>query len=155
VVGYKEQYDLGEYEAAIAWEGALYRFLDDRDVSYLTQDELVAMGCTRTPDCLLLDDVFINNSTMPIRWIDCKNFYGTATSKMFVKNLQQQINKYDECFGGTGAIVYRNGFSAALPQRVSSVLLLDRGPLKDYDDDDDDVLDGDTKTTTMDMRLVQ
>jgi hypothetical protein len=153
VVGYKEQYDLGEYEAAVAWEGALYRFLDDRGVSYLTQDELQAMGCTRTPDCLLLDDVYINNSTEPVRWIDCKNFYGTATSKMFVKNLQQQINKYDEYFGGTGAIVYRNGFSAALPQRVSSVLLLDRGPLKDYDDEDD--VDGGTMTTTTDMWLVQ
>jgi Protein of unknown function TPD sequence-motif len=135
VVGYVEQYDMSVQEAATAWEGALYRFLDDQNVSYLTQDELQKMGCTRTPDCLFLDDVTINNSTVPIRWIDCKSFYGSADAKMFTKDLIQQINRYDDFFGGRGAIVYRQGFSTVLSKRVAPALLLDRGPLKDYEEE--------------------
>jgi Protein of unknown function TPD sequence-motif len=136
VVGYVEQYDLSVQEAATAWEGALYRFLDDQNVSHLTQNELQSMGCTRTPDCLFLDDLTINNdnSTVPIRWIDCKSFYGSADAKMFTKDLIQQINRYDDFFGGRGAIVYRQGFSTVLSQRVAPALLLDRGPLKDYEE---------------------
>jgi Protein of unknown function TPD sequence-motif len=146
VVGYVEQYDLSVQEAATAWEGALYRFLDDQNVSYLTQDELQTMGCTRTPDCLFLDDVTINNNdnstAVPIRWIDCKSFYGSADAKMFTKDLIQQINRYDAFFDGRGAIVYRQGFSTVLSQRVAPALLLDRGPLKEYEEEE-------TTTTTV------
>ncbi|CAB9519526.1 Inherit from NOG: chromosome 15 open reading frame 41 [Seminavis robusta] len=57
------------------------------------------------------------------------NFYGAGTAKHFSRGVQKQIAKYEEEFGGPGAIVYRCGFSALLAERLPNTLLLDAGPL--------------------------
>lgn len=64
----------------------------------------------RTPDILLLDHVEINGK--PIAWIDAKHFYG-ADVDFQRKKMVKQMNRYIEEWG-SGAIVYRHGFSENL-----------------------------------------
>lgn len=64
----------------------------------------------RTPDILLLDLVEINGK--PIAWIDAKHFYG-ADVDFQRKKMVKQMNRYIEEWG-SGAIVYRHGFSENL-----------------------------------------
>ena len=64
----------------------------------------------RTPDILFLDHVEINGK--PIAWIDAKHFYG-ADVDFQRKKMAKQMNRYiEEC--GSGAVVYRHGFSENL-----------------------------------------
>jgi len=64
----------------------------------------------RTPDILFLDLVEINGK--PIAWIDAKHFYG-ADVDFQRKKMVKQMNRYIEEWG-SGAIVYRHGFSENL-----------------------------------------
>lgn len=88
---------------------------------------LFLTGSKSTPDCVFLDDCYINGKL--VRWIDMKCFYGTSCSSHFVSKLQKQAKRYDEEFQGPGAIIYKLGFSAALPGKLPETLFLDRGPL--------------------------
>lgn len=88
---------------------------------------LTHLGSKSTPDCVFLDDCYINGKL--VRWIDMKCFYGTSCSSHFVSKLQKQAKRYDEEFQGPGAIIYKLGFSAALPGKLPETLFLDRGPL--------------------------
>tara|TARA_B100001559_G_scaffold317422_1_gene322627 strand:+ start:615 stop:1688 length:1074 start_codon:yes stop_codon:yes gene_type:complete len=64
----------------------------------------------KTPDILFLDLVEINGK--PIAWIDAKHFYG-ADVDFQRKKMVKQMNRYIEEWG-SGAIVYRHGFSENL-----------------------------------------
>jgi hypothetical protein len=64
----------------------------------------------RTPDILFLDHVEINGK--PIAWIDAKHFYG-ADVDFQRKKMAKQMNRYIEEWG-SGAVVYRHGFSENL-----------------------------------------
>jgi hypothetical protein len=119
--------DPAERESSMKWETSLYNYLHMRNVSYIKEDVFVEAGSASTPDCLLLDDVYINGKL--IRWIDSKNFYGTTKSRIFLKNLMRQTAKYENFFNGPGAIIYRLGFSASLEQQLPNSLLLDEGDL--------------------------
>ena len=77
----------------------------------------------RTPDLLLLDNVFVNGQ--PIAWIDAKHFYGADVNFQRKKTIKQ-MNRYIEEWG-QGAIVFRHGFSSNL--RVPGVILLDSSQL--------------------------
>lgn len=63
-----------------------------------------------TPDIYLLSDLYINNKK--VNWIDAKNYYGAAT-KIIIKNLKKQINKYYDKLG-SGAIIFSLGYSSEL-----------------------------------------
>jgi hypothetical protein len=69
---------------------------------------------TATPD-ILVDGAHTalyigRNRHRPVRWIECKNFYGTCNSTNKIKN---QATKYVEKFGH-GVMVFRYGFSEQL-----------------------------------------
>lgn len=109
------------------WEESLYAYLDASGVRYLNETALKDLGSPSTPDCVLLDDCYVNGRL--VRWIDMKNFYGSAASKHFVDKLIKQASRYNTEFGGPGAIVYKLGHSEGLAVQVPGTLLLDRGPL--------------------------
>ncbi|MCH1540450.1 MAG: C15orf41 family protein [Candidatus Poseidonia sp.] len=77
----------------------------------------------RTPDILFLDHVTINGS--PVAWIDAKHFYGADVDFQRKKTKKQMTRYMDEW--GSGAIVYRHGFSENL--FIPGVSMLDAGPL--------------------------
>jgi len=77
----------------------------------------------RTPDILFLDHVEINGN--PIAWIDAKHFYG-ADVAFQRKKMSKQMNRYIEEWG-SGAVVYRHGFSENL--YIPGCTMLDAGVL--------------------------
>mmetsp|Transcript_11918 Transcript_11918/g.25757 ORF Transcript_11918/g.25757 Transcript_11918/m.25757 type:complete len:389 (+) Transcript_11918:110-1276(+) len=115
---------------ASKWEQAIYSFLKEHDINFLTEDEMRAANSSTTPDVLLLDDCVINGQV--VRWIDAKNYYGSGLreSKVMVKKTKKQIAKYEDAFGGSGAIVFKRGFSERFMQSCPATLFLDVGPLK-------------------------
>lgn len=122
--------NVAERDMSQAWENALYTHLDSAGVKYLSEQELKDAGCRSTPDVVMCDDVYINGQ--PVKWIDCKCYYGSSQSKHFHSRLEKQINRYNLEFGGRGAICYRLGFSKELASKLEgSALLLDRGLLND------------------------
>jgi hypothetical protein len=76
-----------------------------------------------TPDILFLDHVEINGN--PIAWIDAKHFYG-ADVAFQRKKMSKQMNRYIDEWG-SGAVVYRHGFSENL--FIPGCTMLDAGVL--------------------------
>ena len=77
----------------------------------------------RQPDILFLDHVEINGQ--PVAWIDAKHFYGADVGfqrKKMSKQMMRYINEW-----GSGAIVFRHGFSENL--YMAGVTMLDASPL--------------------------
>jgi len=119
--------DSGERLVSTEWEDSLYTYLDSQGIRYVHEKTLQDAGSKSTPDCVFLDDCYINGKL--IRWIDMKCFYGTECSKHFMTKLAKQSARYDEEFKGQGAIIYKLGYSELLPTRFPQTLFLDRGPL--------------------------
>tara|TARA_B100000575_G_scaffold266448_1_gene243786 strand:+ start:2045 stop:2926 length:882 start_codon:yes stop_codon:yes gene_type:complete len=85
-------------------------------LKYKTEDQLkeeqkIKYGrAILTPDIYLISELYINN--IKINWIDAKNYYG-ANTKIIVRNLKKQIDKYYKILG-SGAIVFSLGYSSEL-----------------------------------------
>ena len=85
-------------------------------LKYKTEDQLkeeqkIKYGrAILTPDIYLMSDLYINN--IKINWIDAKNYYG-ANTKIIVRNLKKQIDKYYKILG-SGAIIFSLGYSSEL-----------------------------------------
>ncbi|KAL7531044.1 hypothetical protein ACHAXR_007685 [Thalassiosira sp. AJA248-18] len=127
VVGYQTN-----CTAAKDWEDSIYSFLDEQGINYATEESLRLQGCETigTPDCLLLDDLFINGKQ--IKWLEFKSFYasGLKENNYFTKKaVSNQIEKYDAEFGRSGAVILKHGFSEKISQKYPSTLFLDGGPL--------------------------
>jgi len=131
-----ESDSLAQRDFSLAWERALYTHLDQTGVQYLKEQTLSDQGFRSTPDCVILDDIYINGKG-PVRWMDSKAYYGSAGSRFFVSKLQKQVLRYNKEFDGQGAIVYRLGYSSELQKQLSHAvtsngpLLLDKGLLGD------------------------
>ena len=114
---------------ADAFETILADWFEDQGVRLRRQPELVkeqSLGLGRptlTPDILFLDHVEINGQ--PVAWIDAKHFYGADVGFQRKKMLKQMMRYIDEW--GSGAIVFRHGFSENL--YMAGVTMLDAGPL--------------------------
>ena len=124
MVGYSEEGD-----TPILWEEALYAYLSEQNINYVTEEMLREKEMKFTPDCLLLDDVFINGNL--VRWIDAKSFFasGLRENQHFKNSLKKQIHRYETEFGESGAFIFRHGFSQKLLKENPSTLFLDGGPL--------------------------
>ena len=98
------------------FEDILSDWFESKGVKIRRQPEMVTeqkkeLGRpVKTPDILFLDLVEINGK--PIAWIDAKHFYG-ADVDFQRKKMVKQMNRYIEEWG-SGAIVYRHGFSENL-----------------------------------------
>ena len=109
--------DQGEsQERADLFEDILADWFEDQGVRLRRQPEMVKeqkqdLGRpVRTPDILFLYHVEINGK--PVAWIDAKHFYG-ADVDFQRKKMAKQMTRYIEEWG-SGAVVYRHGFSANL-----------------------------------------
>ena len=109
--------DQGEsQERADLFEDILADWFEDQGVRLRRQPEMVKEQKqdfgrpVRTPDILFLDHVEINGK--PVAWIDAKHFYG-ADVDFQRKKMAKQMARYIEEWG-SGAVVYRHGFSANL-----------------------------------------
>ena len=109
--------DQGEsQERADLFEDILADWFEEQGVRLRRQPEMVKeqkqdLGRpVRTPDLLFLDHVEINGK--PVAWIDAKHFYGADVE--FQRNkMAKQMARYIEEWG-SGAVVYRHGFSQNL-----------------------------------------
>ena len=122
--------DQGEsQERADLFEDILADWFEQQGVRIRRQPEMVKeqkqdLGRpVRTPDILFLDHVEINGK--PVAWIDAKHFYG-ADVDFQRKKMAKQMARYIEEWG-SGAVVYRHGFSANL--FMPGCLLLDANVL--------------------------
>ena len=113
------------------WETEVMNYLDELGVNYLSEDILRESDerstSHLTPDCLVLDDLHINNH--PIHWIEIKSFFASGLRKNKYtqrKTLVNQVERYNREFG-SGAVVLKNGFSDTI--KLENILLLDSGPL--------------------------
>lgn len=124
VVGYSE-----ESETPVMWEETLYSFLDEQKINYVKEETLREAEKKITPDCLILDDCYING--FKVRWIDAKSFYasGLKENNHFSRSLKKQIQKYEREFGESGAVIFKHGFSRKLRKNHPTTLFLDSGPL--------------------------
>ena len=109
--------DQGEsQEKADHFEDILADWFEAQGVRLRRQPEMVKeqkqeLGRpVRTPDILFLDHVYINDR--PVAWIDAKHFYG-ADVEFQRKKMAKQMDRYIEEWG-SGAVVYRHGFSENL-----------------------------------------
>lgn len=129
VVGYSEQ-----TETPALWEKALYTFLDEQDINYVNEDMLREAEMRITPDCIILDDCYINGQL--VRWVDVKSFYGSGLreNRHFSNSLKRQATKYETEFEESGAVVFKHGFSRKLSDKIPSTLFLDAGPLSEKTD---------------------
>ncbi len=111
------------------FEDILADWFESKGVNLRRQPEMVSeqkleLGRpVKTPDILFLDHVEINGK--PISWIDAKHFYGADVDFQRKKTVKQ-MNRYIEEWG-SGAIVYRHGFSENL--FVPGCTLLDANTL--------------------------
>lgn len=111
------------------FEDILADWFEEKGVRLRRQPEMVKQQMAdhgrpiRTPDLLFLDHVYINGE--PIAWIDAKHFYG-ADVDFQRKKMRKQMNRYIDEWG-SGAIVFRHGFSENL--YMPGVLMLDASPV--------------------------
>ncbi len=107
------------------FEEILADWFESRGVRIRRQNEMVSEQRLEhgrpinTPDILLLDHVEINGQ--PVAWIDAKHFYGADVSFQR-KKMTKQMSRYIEEWG-SGAVVYRHGFSENL--FIPGCLMLD------------------------------
>ncbi len=131
--------DQGEsQEKADLFEDILADWFEEQGVRLRRQPEMVReqkqeLGRpVRTPDILFLDHVYINER--PVAWIDAKHFYG-ADVEFQRKKMAKQMDRYIEEWG-SGAVVYRHGFSENLFMPACTLLdanVLDLNPLDSTD----------------------
>ena len=113
------------HSRADLFEEVLADWFESRGVNLRRQNEMVSEQRLEhgrpinTPDILFLDHVEINGQ--PVAWIDAKHFYGADVSfqrKKMVKQMSRYIEEW-----GSGAVVYRHGFSENL--FIPGCLMLD------------------------------
>ena len=80
-------------------------------------------GCTSTPDVVFSAESDVKINSQSVRWMDCKSYYGSATAQSFYKKHVKQIQKYNAEFGGTGAVVFKLGFSEDLVNNIQALFL--------------------------------
>lgn len=117
------------HHRADVFEAILADWFEEQGVRLRRQPELVKEQSAEigrpklTPDILFLDHVEINGQ--PVAWIDAKHFYG-ADVGFQRKKMQKQMMRYIGEWG-SGAIVFRHGFSENL--YMAGVTMLDASPL--------------------------
>ena len=113
------------HSRADLFEEVLAEWFESRGVNLRRQNEMVSEQRIEhgrpinTPDILFLDHVEINGQ--PVAWIDAKHFYGADVSFQRKKMTKQMSRYIDEW--GSGAVVYRHGFSENL--FIPGCLMLD------------------------------
>ncbi|CAE7511650.1 unnamed protein product [Symbiodinium sp. CCMP2592] len=126
--------------AASAFEDTLVQFCQDAGFSVQTELELLrsqaqeGLSMKITPDLLFEAPVSLPHRKESVRWMECKNFYGTTFNFVMHRKLEKQAKRYAKELG-PGALVFRHGYSAAMKEQVEKkvpgVVVLDGSRLPD------------------------
>ena len=126
VVGHERQCSV---DTPVMWEEAVCSFLKKRKINFVTETTLKEAEFKSTPDCLILDDLYINGQL--IKWIEVKSFYASGlkeNSYFTKKQIKDQMEKYSSNFG-SGAFIFKDGFCRSIKKKYPSTLFLDGGPM--------------------------
>lgn len=112
-------------EAANIFEDKVVKFFKFKGVKLQTQNDLVKeqtelVGrAVLTPDLYFPDGVKIDGHV--IYWLDAKNYYGADV--FYIRDsIKKQADKYNRAYG-SGAFVFRYGFSANLAKKINAMFL--------------------------------
>ena len=112
-------------EAAQIFEDKVVKFFKFKGVKLKTQVELVKeqtelVGrAVLTPDLYFPDGVKIDGHV--IYWLDAKNYYGADV--FYIRDsVKKQADKYNNAYG-SGAFVFRYGYSASLAKKINAMFL--------------------------------
>jgi len=117
--------DVRTHDRAVAFECAVKARLTEGGVAFLTEDdqkrEAAAVGSRpqATPDFLIRGDVPLYIGAAEVRWIEVKNFFGSALG-YHRSPMSKQFEKYRRLYG-PGAVV----FSLGAGESIRQVLPLD------------------------------
>jgi hypothetical protein len=109
-----------QIERARMCEEAINNWLLDKDVEFITEDQLKKYGDSKTPDFLLKSPLNIENKE--VRWIESKGLFGDAEEHR--RLLDKQFLEYIEFFG-EGMVVYWYGFLDPIIEENPGVLVKD------------------------------
>lgn len=106
-------------------ERLLARWLEQRDVLFLTQEEYYRVNGMLTPD-FLVDGLRMMG--LKINWMESKAMYGSEEEHR--RFLRGQYSRYIESFGA-GAVVYWYGYDDEILGRTPNLLVLDNQILEE------------------------
>jgi len=112
-------------EAAEIFEDRVVKFFKFKGVKLQTQNDLVKeqtelVGrAVLTPDLYFPDGVKIDGHV--IYWLDAKNYYG-ADVYYIRESVKKQADKYNNAYG-SGAFVFKYGYSAELARKINAMFL--------------------------------
>jgi hypothetical protein len=109
-----------QVERAMMCEEAINNWLLDKDVEFITEDQLKKYGDSKTPDFLLKGPLNIDN--IEVRWIESKGLFGDEEEHR--RLLDKQFLEYVDFFG-TGMVVYWYGFVDSLAEENPKVMVKD------------------------------
>lgn len=98
------------------------------DIPLMTEEELKKQQREKygreisTPDIVFDKPIYINDQS--VKWLDCKNYYGSILNEFLIKKNQQQVDKYNAKWG-PGALLFSLGFNRNLDKKLKNVILLD------------------------------
>jgi hypothetical protein len=81
------------------------RWLEYRNIEYLTEEELRKQGAEKTPDFLFPDPVEIQGQQ--VNWVESKAVFGNETEHQTY--LEKQFSRYEELYG-SGMVIYWYGY---------------------------------------------
>ena len=94
------------------------------DENQLAKEQIIEHGrAVATPDLYFHEPIRING--VDVHWCDFKDYFGTTTSFLFESNKKQTL-RYNEIWG-TGALLYRWGFTSDLQERLGNHVILISG----------------------------
>ncbi|MBU2560446.1 C15orf41 family protein [archaeon] len=107
-------------ERARKCEEGIGTWLKEKDITFLTEDEIKKYASTKTPDFLLKSPLDINSTR--ITWIESKGLFGDVEEHR--RYLKKQFSEYIKFFGA-GMVVYWYGFVDLLQEENSEILVRD------------------------------
>lgn len=118
---YHDNKEWSRQRKAVAFEEKVSRWLVSTQAQYVPEKQLQDLNRNRqreglpalpTPDFLLRTPFMIDDFL--VHWVECKNYYGIATSKALERlGFLKSAKKYQEHYG-TGIVVFHYGFNKDL-----------------------------------------
>lgn len=101
-------------------ERTIKNWLEEKDVDFLTEEQIKEYVITKTPDFLLKSP--LNIDSRDISWIESKGLFGDAEEHR--RHLNKQFLEYVRFFGA-GMVVYWYGFLDSIAEENSGILVKD------------------------------
>lgn len=101
-------------------EEEIGKWLKDRGIQFLDEEEIKKHTSTKTPDFLLKGSLKINSTK--VTWIESKGLFGDAEEHR--RFLDKQFLEYVKIYGA-GVVVYWYGYVDSIVEENSEILIMD------------------------------